>query len=295
MNPHLPGPNNADGGHRHQITFGCPHHSFGNRFLYVMISPRVHGLAIGINISPDAQCNFQCVYCEAHPPVTTEPPPLDLEQLSDELQRTVDLVRSRKIREYPGFENLDDSLLEVRQIVFSGEGEPTISPGFSGAVQCVMQARASNLSEFFRIVLLTNGLCLDQPPVRETMKLFTLEDEIWIKLDAGTQAYMEKVNGSGASLNRVMNNILHLGRQRPINIQSLFPLIDGVEPPESEIDAYIQRLTELRQKGVQIPLVQVYSAGPTGRKTNCGHLPLKSLFHICHRIKTEAGFYAEVF
>jgi hypothetical protein len=57
-----------------------------------------------------------------------------------------------------------------------------------------------------------------------------------------------------------MTNILELGRQRPVVIQSLFPLLDDKEPWPEEIDEYLERLKELKEGGAKIPLVQLYSA-----------------------------------
>ena len=121
------------------------------------------------------------------------------------------------------------------------------------------------------------------------------EDEIWIKLEAGTQAYMDRVNRGEVPLEKVVHNIMHLGRQRPVIIQSLFPLISGEEPPPEEIDEYLGRLTELKRGGAHISLVQIYSATRPAAHPECGHLPLKTLSNIRHRIKTEVGLQAEVF
>ena len=44
-----------------------------------------------------------------------------------------------------------------------------------------------------------------------------------------------------------------------------------------------------------ISLVQIYSATRPTQHSECGHLPLKSLAHICQRIKAGTGLKAEVF
>ena len=46
--------------------------------------------------------------------------------------------------------------------------------------------------------------------------------------------------------------------QRPVIIQSLFPLVQGEEPALEEIDEYILRLDDLKQAGARISLVQIY-------------------------------------
>jgi hypothetical protein len=132
-------------------------------------------------------------------------------------------------------------------------------------------------------------------PVREGLRYFTEEDEIWIKLEAGTQEYMDRVNRGQVSLQKVLQNALLVGRQRPVVIQSLFPLIDGEEPAEEEIDEYLQRLTELKEGGARISMVQIYSATCPATHPECRHLSLKRLSNIQHRIKTGVGLCAEVF
>ena len=59
--------------------------------------------------------------------------------------------------------------------------------------------------------------------VRRGLRLLAAWDEVWLKLDAGTQNYLSKVNRPDITLEQVLKNILTLGRKRPIVIQSLFP------------------------------------------------------------------------
>ena len=92
------------------------------------------------------------------------------------------------------------------------------------------------------------------------MKSLTSKDEIWAKLDGGTQDYLNRLNGATIPLEKIMGNILLVARQRPVIIQSLFPAINGAPPPAREIKQYAQRLKELKKAGAQIPLVQIYSA-----------------------------------
>jgi hypothetical protein len=136
---------------------------------------------------------------------------------------------------------------------------------------------------------------LDCSPVIEGLRYFTRDDEVWIKLDAGTQEYMDRVNRSEVALEKVIKNALHLGRRRPITIQSLFPSIDGQEPPVEEIAQYIARLNELKTGGAQITTVQICSATRPTMHAECGHLSLRSLSLICRRVRAETGLNAEVF
>ncbi|HUB86563.1 MAG TPA: hypothetical protein VMB22_01630 [Verrucomicrobiae bacterium] len=276
-------------------VFGHPRQLLGNRFVYTVISPRARGLSIGVNMNPDRRCNFNCRYCEvdrAKPPLEKL---LDVEAMADELQRTLWLACSGELRNYQGYRQAPGDLLELRQVALSGDGEPTLNPNFLDVVRAVVHARALGRFPFFKIVLLTNATGLDSPPVQEGLKLFTQADEIWAKLDAGTQFHMNRVNRANCSLEKILANILLVARQRPVIIQSLFPLLEPGEPTVEEVEEYAQRLNELKLAGAQIPLVQIYSASRPTTHPECGHLPLKALAQIAQRVREVSGLKAEVF
>ena len=281
--------------HPHETASGCPRDFLGNRFVYVVISSRARGLSIGLNLNPDKLCNFNCIYCEVNRDQPAVERDLDVAVMVSELERTLMLAGTGGLREMVGYNRLNEDLLRLRHVAFSGDGEPTLCPKFEEAVQAVTHVRARKTFPFFKLALITNGTGLDRPAVHEGLRYFTSEDEIWVKLDAGSQAYMDRVNRSQISLGKVMDNIHLIGNKRPIVIQSLFPLIGGQEPEPGEIDQYVQRLRELKDSGTMISLVQVYSASRQAAHPECEHLPLPALARICRRIKAETGIKAEVF
>jgi wyosine [tRNA(Phe)-imidazoG37] synthetase (radical SAM superfamily) len=276
-------------------AFGCPRDFLGNRFIYVTISPRARGLSVGVNMNPDKYCNFDCVYCEVDRRAPFREQALDVEAMAGELQRTLAFVHFGQIRHHHDYCALPGELLKLRHVALSGDGEPTLCPNFAEAVQSVAHVRARGSFPFFKIVLITNGTGLDLPQVERSLKLLTDSDEVWAKLDAGTQAFMDKVNRPQVPLKKALANIKTLGRRRPVIIQSLFSLLDGCEPPAEEIEQYIERLKELKAAGAMIPLVQVYSATRPMAHADCGHLPLKSLSQIAKLIRATTGLRAEVF
>jgi wyosine [tRNA(Phe)-imidazoG37] synthetase (radical SAM superfamily) len=214
--------------------------------------------------------------------------------MGEELRKTLELVESGKIRENAAYRGLSDDLLKMRHVAFSGDGEPTLSAKFAEAVQAAVHVRARHLP-FFKLVLITNGSGLDSAEVQRNLKYLTRDDEIWIKLDAGTQPYMDQVNRSQVPLRKVLDNALLIGRRRPIIIQSLFPCISDQEPPQTEIDEYVNCLNELKNGGAEISLVQIYSATRPTARSQCGHLPLKVLSRISQLIKSQTGIKADVF
>jgi len=276
-------------------AFGCPRNFLDNRFVYTVVSARARGLAIGINMNPDRFCNFDCAYCEVNRKLAVTEPELNVAIMAEELDKTLFLVRTGKIREHAACAGLSDELLKLRHVALGGDGEPTLCPNFAEVIQVVVHVWARNPHHFFKLALITNGSGLDLGPVQEGLQYFTRDDEIWIKLDSGTQTYMDRVNRTHVPLEKIMSNILLVGRHRPVIIQSLFPLVQGHEPSLEEIDEYLLRLLELKNGGAKISLVQIYSATRPIAHPDCAHMPLKNLSHISHRIKEETGLKAEVF
>ena len=275
--------------------FGRPPEFLGNRFVYAVISQRARGLSIGINLNPDKCCNFDCAYCEINRDIPSRDSVVDLDILAAELENLLTLTCAQRLREFPYFQTVPIDLLALKGVALSGEGEPTLSPQFGEIVSEVLHVRSSGKFPFFKLVLITNTVGLDLPEVRQGLQLLTSRDEIWAKLDAGTQDYMDKINRSRMSLQKVLANILLIGRERQIVIQSLFPLFNGQEPPPEEIELYVGHLQHLKDAGARISLVQVYSAHRPSHHPECGHLPLKSLSRIAQRVREATGIPAEVF
>lgn len=276
-----------------ETAFDRPRDRLGNRFVYAVISSRAGGLSLGVNMNPDRRCNFDCPYCEVDRRTPSTENKLVTEVMATELHRAIQSVQSGQLRRQPGYQALPDELLKLRHVALSGDGEPTLAVNFFEAVQAVVRVRA--LGGFFKIVLITNGTGLDQPAVLRGLEFLTKSDEIWIKLDGGTQAFLDKVNRPTANLDKILGNIQLIGRQRPVIIQSLFVAIQGDEPPFEEIKEYAQRLKELKDAGAQISLVQIYSAARPGIQSEWGHLPLRVLSQIAQMVRQHAGLRAEVF
>jgi len=276
-----------------ETAFDRPRDFLGNHFVYAVISSRAGGLSLGVNVNPDKKCNFDCSYCEVDRRVPARESQLDVDVMAAELHKTITSIQSGRFAQLPSYHSLPSELLRLRQVALSGDGEPTLATNFVETVQAVVRVRA--LGGFFKIVLITNGTGLDQPQVLRGLEFLTKSDEIWIKLDGGTQGFIDKVNRPDVPLEKILANILLIGRQRPVVIQSLFPAIHGEEPPFEEIREYALRLKELKAGGAQISLVQIYSAARPGVNAEWGHLPLRVLSQIAQTVRQTSGLRAEVF
>ncbi len=278
-----------------ETASGCPRDFLGQRFVYTVVSPRARGLSVGVNMNPDKFCNFECVYCEVNRGEAARETKLDTGVMAVELERVLALVHSEGLRERANFKNLPEELLKLRHVALSGDGEPTLCPNFTEAVEAVVHLRARHQFPFFKMVLITNTAGFDRDEVGLGLRLLTLRDEIWAKFEAGTQEYMERVNKPNCSLEKVMGDILKVARQRPVTIQGLFPAINGEGPSPQEVEAYAKRLKELKDAGAQIPLVQIYSATRPAARPKIGHLPLRTLSVIARQVREISGLRAEVF
>jgi wyosine [tRNA(Phe)-imidazoG37] synthetase (radical SAM superfamily) len=276
-----------------ETAYDRPRDLLGNRFVYAVISSRARGLSLGVNVNPDKKCNFDCSYCEVDRRQPSRETKLDVDVMASELRKTIAFIQSGKLAERAWYHSLPPELLQLRQVAMSGDGEPTLAENFIEAVQAVVRVRA--LGDYFKIVLITNGTGLEQPHILRGLELLTKSDEIWIKLDGGTQSFIDKVNRPDVPLDKILSNILLVGKLRPVVIQSLFPAVHGEEPPFEEIREYALRLKELKAAGAQISLVQIYSAARPGVNAEWGHLPLRVLSQIAQTVRQVTGLRAEVF
>jgi wyosine [tRNA(Phe)-imidazoG37] synthetase (radical SAM superfamily) len=249
---------------------------------------------VGVNLNPERRCNFDCLYCEVPRPLPGGNPPVDVEVMAAEVERTLDYVQSDRLRQHPVLGTLPREFVQFRHVALSGLGEPTLCPNFVDVVQTLAHLRVLGRRPYFHFVLVTNGSQLDQPNVQSGLKYFTANDEIWIKLDAGTPEYYLKINRTPVAYDKILQNILLVGRQRPVVIQSLFVSVDGEEPPARQIEQYAQRLKELKQAGAQIALVQIYSATRPTHQPACSHLPLKSLSRIAQIVRCATELPVEM-
>jgi wyosine [tRNA(Phe)-imidazoG37] synthetase (radical SAM superfamily) len=281
--------------HARDSFVSCPQDFLTNRFVYVMVSARARGLSVGVNMCPDKLCNFDCVYCEVNRRLPAAENRLDVEVMAGELEKTLHYVQSPRLHEHPVFGSVPRDLLHLRHVALSGHGEPTLCPNFVEAVQAVVHVRALGRVPFFKLVLVTNGSGLDSASVQAGLKYFSHNDEIWIKLDAGTQAYMDLINRPKVLLEKNLAVIQLIGRQRPVVIQSLFTAYKEAEPEPEEIEQFAQRLRELKGNGANISQVQIYSATRPFHNPDCRHLPLKSLSRIAQVVRCATGLPVEVF
>lgn len=265
-------------------------------FVYPVISRRSQGLSIGINLNPDKACNFDCIYCEVDrstPGTRTE---VDLKQMRDELRALIQRVKDGGLAREPKFDQVGDLAREVKDIAFSGDGEPTMVKNFSECVESVAEVKwHEGLSET-KMVLITDAAGLDKTDVKHGLSIMDSHNgEIWAKLDAGTERYYKTVNRSCVKFERVLSNLLETARERPIIIQSLFLKVHGEAISEQELTAFCGRLNDITTGGGRIQEVHLYTVARPTPEEFAAKLENEELEAFAQTIRKETDIKVAVF
>ncbi|HON14615.1 MAG TPA: hypothetical protein PK897_10870 [Treponema sp.] len=229
--------------------------------VYPVISRRSRGLSIGINLFPDQKlCSFDCPYCEVFP-FTTDLR-FSLKAMEQGLRQ---LAVSLKSGETGG-------IGAVRDISFSGNGEPTMHPDFIPALELAAQLRME-LFPKAKLVLITNGAGLLDPAMTDYLARSARNEckmvrqsamkgsagvepergllEIWLKIDAGTEAWYKKINRSAIPFQALNEAINAFAVGAPFIIQTMICKIDGKLPPQEEVSAWEQRVRVLLERALE--------------------------------------------
>ncbi len=231
-----------------------------NLYVYAVVSRRSRGVSVGINLNPGKECNFDCVYCQVDRSVPSSVRKVDLDRVALELDAVLQAEANGSLYAAPPFSALAPEARGVRDIAFSGDGEPTAYPRLKEAFEVAAAARARFGLDAAKTVLLTDAAYLSKPSVREALTVLDANNgEIWAKLDAGSDEYFQRVDRPNVSLTRVLESIRDAARVRPVVIQSLFMRVNGHAMPEAEIEAYCGRLNWLLAEGGRIRAVQIHT------------------------------------
>lgn len=200
--------------------------------VYPVYSRRSGGLSLGINLFPDTKfCPFDCPYCEVFPFSTNAE--FSAEQLDEDLRCAIAAAHEQNT--------------VIRDICFSGNGEPSLSPFFSEALHLADRIRNS-LAPGAALVLISNGAGLLQPPIFSLLQDAALADfplTIWLKLDAGTGEWYQKMNNSAIPFEDLTGKIKEFAACAPLTIQTMLCAVKGKSPPPEEAAAWENLILEL--------------------------------------------------
>ncbi|MDR2618688.1 MAG: radical SAM protein [Treponema sp.] len=212
--------------------------------IYPVYSRRSGGLSVGVNLFPDKKrCNFDCPYCEVFP--FERDAGFDIETMKSGLE---------KVLAAAGAQNN-----AVKDICFSGNGEPTLSPCFPAALEAaalIRQVRAPQAE----LVVITNGTGLLRDETFDLLREAAsgpMALDIWLKLDAGTGFWYKAIDRSAVPFERLTGKIRDFARIAPVTIQTMLCTVNQSPPSRDEAAAWLSLALELAGTG-NIRKFQIY-------------------------------------
>jgi len=192
--------------------------------VYPVYSRRSGGLSVGINLYPDKKsCAYNCPYCEVFPFLNNAG--FSLNQTEEDLNSVILSAQKQNI--------------PVKDICFSGNGEPTLSPAFENAFNLAARIR-TDLTPSAELVVITNGTGLQQQHIFSFLKdVASIPSvDIWLKLDAGTPDWHQKINRSSIAHEEIIKKIKEFTSCAVVTIQTMLCAINNEPPPETERKAW---------------------------------------------------------
>jgi wyosine [tRNA(Phe)-imidazoG37] synthetase (radical SAM superfamily) len=233
----------------------------GFDYCYPVISRRSRGLSLGVNLSIDKVCNFDCAYCEADRKSPPNRADINLGQLGREMEKLIGLALSKELFSASPFSGAADGQRRLNDMAFSGDGEPTAAAVFQKAVNVLVGLKKGFKLDDVKLVLITNATKFQDAKVIEGIdELMENNGEIWAKLDTGTEELYQAINRSNIPYNQIIDNLVFAGRRWPLIIQTLYLDWEGSPPPQREINQYIDKIKYLLDSGAQIKGLHLYTA-----------------------------------
>jgi len=228
----------------------------GLTYVYPVISRRAGGLSVGINLNTNNACNWRCVYCQVPGLLRGVAPETDLDLLESELRGFLDEVVNGDFMQA----RVPADCRRLCDIAISGNGEPTSSSRFDEVVRCIIGVMDEMaLSRDVRLRLITNGSYVHREHVRAGLAMMTdRAGEVWIKVDAATEATMQHINGVRMHTERLHAQVATAAALCPTWIQTCLFSFEGVAPDAEDEHAYLDFLAALLADGVVLEGVLLY-------------------------------------
>ena len=208
-------------------------------YVYPVVSRRAGGVSVGINLNPNNACNWRCAYCQVPGLVRGAAPEIDVALLEAELRGFLAELCSGRFME----EHVPPEARAIRDIAFSGNGEPTGSKRFEEIVERVIVVRDEAGLASVPVRLISNGSLLDRPYVQAALKRLALAGgEVWFKFDAGTADDIQRINGIDVDPRTHARRLALCMSLCPTWVQTCVFAWDGARPSQDQIGNYLAML-----------------------------------------------------
>lgn len=245
------------------------------KLVYGPVKSLRYGSTLGINLlGPEKVCSYNCVYCSLGPTLLT-------------------MNKVRKDYHFPTLEQISaefkkyiEQSVPIDAIVLSGNGEPTLYPEFDEAMKLIVDLRHDHLRGK-KIIVLTNGAHLDS---KKVIAGLNMADERVVKLDAGNDALMQKVNDPLIRIN-MAKYLAGIKKLKDCVIQSLFFTGEIDNMNGEALDEWIEVLGMIKPQAIQLTTI----TRPTPVNPNLKPADEDSLYGVAFKLKKRTGLEATVF
>lgn len=245
---------------------------------YGPVASRRLGRSLGVNVLPEGSkvCNFNCPYCQYG-----WTPSIVRERLGANARLAWPPVRAI-------IDAVDDALARdgaMDRITLAGNGEPTLHPEFARIVEGLRLVR-DNRSPNARLAILSNSSTCAEP---HTAGALARLDECYMKLDAGDDVVLRRMNGATVPLRTVIDG---LRRLPDVTLQALFTRDASGRIDNTTADAVEQWIGAVRM--VNPKAIHVYTIDRDPAWGRLERVPRPELDAIA-ACAERAGFSALVF
>jgi len=242
---------------------------------YGPVQSRRLGSSLGINLFPGIrkQCSFDCIYCQYgfEKPISRQTALRGLPSIDEVMHAIVSHLK--KLNTPPSY------------LTFSGNGEATLHPHFTGMVKALNELKNSHIPEA-RTAILSNSSSVDIPEIRGALELL---DVRIMKLDAGTDDVFRRYNRPSLDVD-FLSIVEGLARLDDVTIQTLMTGGPLGNNSIQHVAAWIDCLDSIRPE-----MIQLYSLDRTSPSANITKLSVNELEKIANRVRSrghEVGVYS---
>jgi wyosine [tRNA(Phe)-imidazoG37] synthetase (radical SAM superfamily) len=244
--------------------------SAGLHYVYPVVSRRAGGVSVGINLNTNNACNWRCIYCQVPDLKLGAAPAIDLPLLEKELREFLQELLHGDFMQ----QRVPEGARRINDIALSGNGEPTSAKEFVQVIALIGRLQKElALPPHIKLILITNGSLMHRPEVQQGVRQMAgFNGELWFKLDRASEAGMQAVNSTQASMENVRKNLLTAISLCPVWLQTCWFALDGQAPARQDEDDYLEFIAGLLRDNIKPQGVLLYTLARPSQQPEAAHL-----------------------
>ncbi len=206
-----------------------------NNFIFGPVNSRRLGLSLGIDLIPEGQCNFDCIYCEVGNKTTS----------SQRREYSPTNIITREIDSY--FQDPPENQ-PIDIITITASGEPTLHTGLGDIIRHIKTKIAKP------VAVLTNGSLLHEKSVRRELEP---ADLVIPSLDAARPASFRRINrpARGIEINDIITGLSQFKKEFGGTMWLEILLASKINDHPDDIRALTEAINRIKPDRIQLNTV----------------------------------------